>query len=141
MLNIGFYYDNVKYRIRGVKEITRLLEKVIRKEKRLSGDLNFIITTDKSVNKINREFLNHDYFTDVISFNYESGTILNGEIYISLETVRKNAYNYKVSLRNELIRVIIHGTLHICGYEDKTKREKLRMKKREEFWMNKLKKK
>ena len=139
MLNIKFYYDNVKYRIRGVKEITRLLEKVIRKEKRLSGDLNFIITTDKSLQKINKEFLNHDSFTDVISFNYESGTMLNGEVYISLATVRKNSYNYKVSLRNELVRIIIHGTLHICGYEDKTKREKLRMKKREDFWINKLK--
>ena len=138
MLNIRFYYDNVKYRIRGVKEITRLLEKVIRKEKRLSGDLNFIITTDKSLQKINKEFLNHDSFTDVISFNYESGTMLNGEVYISLATVRKNSYNYKVSLRNELVRVIIHGTLHICGYEDKTKGEKLRMKKREDFWINKL---
>ena len=138
MLNIRFYYDNVKYRIRGVKEITRLLKKVIRKEKRLSGDLNFIITTDKSLKNINREFMNSDYFTDVISFNYESGTMLDGEVYISLGTVRKNAHNYKVSLRNELIRVVIHGTLHICGYEDKTKREKLRMKKREDFWMNKL---
>lgn len=138
MLKIRFYYDDVKFRIRGVRKIIKLLEKVIRKEIGLSGDLNFIITTDINVRKINKEFLNHDYLTDVISFNYEYGKRLNGEVYVSIETVKINAHNYKVSLKDELLRVLIHGTLHICGYSDTTKAEKREMSVMENFWMRKL---
>ncbi len=139
MLNIRFYHDNVKYRLRGVKKIIKLIEEVIREEKKLSGDLNFIITTDRNLRKINKEFLEHDYFTDVIAFNYNQGKILNGEIYISLDTVKRNAHNYKVSLRKELIRVIIHGALHICGYNDKKAKERIEMRDRENYWMKRVK--
>jgi rRNA maturation RNase YbeY len=139
MLNIRIYYDNVKYRLRGVKRVIRLTEKVIRKEKGLSGDLNFILTTDNKLLKINKEFLKHNYFTDVIAFNYDSGKRFKGEVYISIETVHRNAHNYKVSLRNELMRVMIHGTLHICGYEDNSENEKLLMKEREDYWIEKMK--
>jgi rRNA maturation RNase YbeY len=95
--------------------------------------------SDEELIKINREFLQHNYFTDVIAFNYGNSDILDGEIYLSLDTVKFNSFNYKVSLRNELIRVMIHGTLHLCGFNDSAKVEKEIMRELENEWILKLK--
>ena len=126
------------YRLKNSKECLKLIEKVIRSEKKLPGDLSFIITTDDKLIDINREFLDHDYFTDVIAFNNNDKEIVNGEIYISLDTVRKNAHNYKVSLRNEMLRVMIHGILHLCGYTDNSIKEKETMKFKEDKWIGEI---
>jgi probable rRNA maturation factor len=135
-LKIKIFYDEIAYRLRNSRSYLTKIEEVIRSEKLLPGDLSFIITTDKNLIVINSEFLNHNYFTDVIAFDYNEGKVLNGEIYISLETVRSNANNYKVSLKKELLRVMIHGTLHICGYDDNTAKEKEIMKLKEDYWLD-----
>jgi len=132
---IRLFYDNVKYRLRGSKKALDNIEKVIRSENRISGDLNFIITGDKELIIINRKFMKHNYFTDVIAFGYELNEKVNGEIYISIETVKRNSYNYKVSLKSEILRVMIHGTLHLCGYEDRNPDEKSIMRKMEDKWL------
>jgi rRNA maturation RNase YbeY len=112
-----------------------LIEKVIRSEKKRAGDLSFIITTDKVILGINREFLGHDYFTDVIAFGCIKGNLAEGEVYISVDTVRRNADNYKVSFKEEMLRVMIHGTLHICGYNDTTEDERRNMTIMENTWI------
>ena len=137
-MKIRIFYDEITYRLKDSKNCLKLIEKVIRNEKKLPGDLYFIITTDNRLIEINREFLKHDYFTDVIAFNNNDNKIVNGEIYISLDTVKKNANNYKVSLRNEMIRVMIHGTLHLFGYTDSNSKEKEVMRKIEDRWLLKL---
>ncbi len=129
------FYDGTNYRLRKAKECLRFIEKVIRSEKMQAGDLSFIITSDENILEINRKFLNHNYYTDVIAFGYNKGKVINGEIYISLDTVKINANNYKVSLRREILRNMIHGTLHLCGYDDKSKREKGIMNKLEEEYL------
>jgi probable rRNA maturation factor len=123
-LSIKFYYDQVKYRIHNTGEIKRFLEKVIRDEKNKPGDLIFVITNDEAVLDINRKFLKHDFYTDVISFDYSVRGIVNGEIYISIDTIKRNANMYEVAVRQELIRVLIHGVLHLCGYTDEIEKDK-----------------
>jgi rRNA maturation RNase YbeY len=134
-LKIRIFYDDIRFRLRGSKNILKLIEKVIEKENKLSGDLNFIITKDRNIKRINKEFLDHDYYTDVIAFGYNENKIINGEVYISFDTIKINANNYKVSLKNELLRVMIHGTLHLCGYRDANKEKKKSMKVIEDRWL------
>lgn len=140
-MKINIFYDEIKYRLYGSSNVRKLIEKVIRSENKIPGDLSFIITSDKNLLEINREFLEHDYFTDVIAFSDNDNNIIRGEIYISFDTVERNSINYKVSLRNELIRVMLHGTLHLCGYEDETVKKKEIMREKEERWLTKLKSK
>jgi rRNA maturation RNase YbeY len=138
-LNIKLFYDETDFRLKGWRKIKKLVEKVISEEGKISGDLNFILTNDSTLLEMNMRFLDHNYFTDVISFSYNEGNMINGEVYISLETVKMNAKNYKVSYISEIIRVIVHGTLHLCGYEDGTKEEKNEMRRLEDLWMERLK--
>jgi rRNA maturation RNase YbeY len=134
-LKIRIFYDDIIFRLPGSKNILKLIEKVIAKENKLSGDLNFIFTNDKKLKKINKEFLNHDYYSDVIAFGYNENKKVEGEIYISVDTVKRNANNYKVSLKNELIRVMIHGAIHLCGHEDNTEKKRAAMKNIEDKWL------
>jgi probable rRNA maturation factor len=134
-LSINIFHDNISFRLKDGRKIKKLISRIISEEYKISGDINIIITDDNSILKINTEYLQHNYFTDVISFSYyEEGTI-NGEVYISIDTVKTNAYNYNVSLNEELLRVLIHGILHLTGYEDNTKSEKISMSEMENKWI------
>jgi probable rRNA maturation factor len=126
-LKVKVFYDNVKFRLRASVKKRKFIEKVIREEKKIPGDLVFIFTNDKRIREINKEFLEHDYFTDVISFSFNRGKIINGEVYISIDSVRNNSKEYQVRLEEEVIRVMIHGTLHLLGYTDEEEKKKERM--------------
>ena len=133
-MSIKIFYDEVKFRLRRSREIKRFLQKVIRDEKKIPGDLNFIFTSDNKLLEINREFLKHDYFTDVIAFENNRDDLINGEIYISVDAVRRNSQIYSMKAENEFVRVMIHGVLHLCGYSDKSERlRKIMLKKQEQL--------
>ena len=134
-LRIQIFYDDITYRIRSGIQIKNLIKNIVASENYTAGEINIIVTSDKKLIKINNEFLKHNYYTDVISFSYNNDKIVNGEVYISLETVKRNAINYGVSLRKELIRVIIHGILHLCGYKDIITEEKNIMIEKEDIWL------
>ena len=134
-MRIKIFYESEDFRLKKVSEIRNQFVKVIESEDKSPGDLNFIFTGDENLMRINREFLNHDYYTDVITFDYCKGRKVNGEVYISIDTVRLNAINYNVSLESEVIRVMIHGMLHLLGYDDRTEEERKRMKEKEDYWL------
>ena len=131
-MSIRVFYDGIKEKISDHAEVKRFLLKVIRNENKTPGDLNLILTTDEQLLKINREFLKHDYLTDVIAFDYSERSVVSGEIYISIDTVKRNSHKYKVSFSEEIIRVMIHGVLHLCGYDDRSEAGSEIMKKRED---------
>lgn len=103
------------------------------------GEINYIFCGDEYLLKLNVEFLEHDTFTDVISFDYTLGKLISGDIFISVDRVRDNAANFNQSFENELNRVIIHGILHYCGFKDKSDAEKVTMRAEEENCLNLLK--
>ena len=96
------------------------------------GNINYIFCSDERELAVNREFLGHDYYTDVITFDYSTGSTLNGDIFISLDTVRSNAEMVEVTFEKELYRIIIHGVLHLTGQGDKTPETKAQMTEKEE---------
>jgi probable rRNA maturation factor len=100
------------------------IERVVVLEGFVIGEINYIFCDDAYLNHINKEFLKHDSFTDIISFDYSLGKQISGDIYISIERVLDNAEKYNVTFENELRRVMIHGVLHYMGYKDKTTEEK-----------------
>ena len=97
------------------------------------GDINYIFCDDDYLLKVNLEYLNHDTLTDIITFDYVEGKVLNGDIFISIERVRENSVIFSVPFEQELLRVLSHGLLHLCGYKDKSDEEAAEMRKMEEF--------
>lgn len=105
---------------------------VVKMHSRNLGEINFIFSDDNYILKINQDFLSHDYFTDIITFNYNESTRLSGDIFISIDTVKRNAEKFSVNFENELLRVMIHGILHLIGFDDKSKSDSEVMRKEED---------
>lgn len=135
MISFNYEIDFViEEEVRFLKWITN----TIKEESRNEGEINYIFCSDNYLHKLNVDFLNHDTLTDIISFDYSVGKELHGEIYISIERVQENALNFKVSFKEEIARVIIHGILHYCGYKDKSVDDKMLMRSKEDYYLTKL---
>jgi len=134
-LRISFRYDIDSFRLRDSRIIKKIAGRIINDAGLKTGQIDVIITGDEKVYEINREFLGHDYLTDIITFNYKKGNTVNGEIYISADRVKENAVKFSVSAGAEMRRVIFHGFLHLCGYDDRTAGEKKKMTEMEEMYL------
>ena len=114
-----------------------MINNVIAQEQRKCGEINIIITTDDYLLNLNKTFLKRDSLTDIITFNFNQDETLSGELYISLERIRENSKKYNCTVEEELDRVIIHGILHLIGYEDNDKTSKARMRRKESEYLKK----
>tara|TARA_B100001109_G_C18855481_1_gene471431 strand:- start:1401 stop:1823 length:423 start_codon:yes stop_codon:yes gene_type:complete len=117
-------------------ELSKWLEQIISHEKKVIGDIACVFCDDKYLLEKNIKYLNHDYLTDVITFNYCEDRTISGDILISVERVRENAKHYNVSFFTEIKRVIVHGLLHLLGYNDKNNSSKQEMTEKEDFYLN-----
>lgn len=118
------------------KKISAWIQQTIINEKQKAGQVFFLFTSDEYLLSINRDFLNHDYYTDIITFdNSEKTKVVSGELYISLERVKENAKLLKLPFEKEMFRVMVHGILHLCGYGDKTPDEIKTMREKENYYL------
>ena len=116
--------------------LSKWMKQVVIQEKKIFGEIVCIFCDDKYLLEKNIKYLNHDYLTDVITFNYCEDRTVSGDILISVERVRENAKSYNVSFFTEIKRVIVHGLLHLLGYDDKTNSSKKEMTEKEDFYLN-----
>ena len=128
---INFYSEN-DFILEDSNRYSKWVEQVIESENMKLEEINYIFCDDEYLLKLNVEFLSHDTYTDIITFNNNVGTILQGDIFISTQRVRDNAEAFDVIFEEELRRVLSHGILHLCGYNDKTEEETLIMRAKEE---------
>ncbi len=132
MIDIQF----VDTKMFSIENYSKWVKKIIRKEKKIVGDIVFVFCNDKYMLEKNIKFLNHDTLTDVITFDYCKGEIISGDIIISIDRVKENATIFNVSFSNELERVMAHGLLHLLGYKDKNKKDALIMREKENFYIS-----
>ena len=137
MSSINFYNEDINYRIRNKKLLSNWLTKSIELEDKQIEEISFIFTSDSFLLNLNTEYLSHDTFTDIITFQYnEEGAKLHSDIFISIERVKDNAKEYKQTMLNELHRMLIHGVLHLLGYKDKNKKAKQIMTRKEDYYLS-----
>ena len=136
---IRFFNEDVPYKLTRKKATRQWLKQQAEAEGYTVGDLNYIFCSDDYVLQVNRDYLQHDYYTDIITFDQsEEEDKIEGDIFISVDRVAENAQQIGVSAEQEMRRVLAHGMLHLCGYGDKTDEEAAQMRAKEEEWMNLL---
>ncbi len=121
-----------------LNEFQATISTLIEDEKKNEGELNLVFCSDDYLLEINKKHLNHDYYTDIITFDYSIGNKISGDLLISVDRVKENAKNFSVSFSQELNRVVIHGVLHLCGYKDKTEDEKKQMRNLENKYLKSI---
>ena len=135
---ISFNSPAIKFNLSQKRAIKVWLKSLIECENKRVGEVAFIFCSDDELLQINQQYLKHDYYTDVITFDYSENTDVSGDIFISVDTVRANAKKYNQSFDEELHRVMAHGVLHLCGYKDKTLTQKKTMREKEDFYLSKF---
>ncbi|MCL2291168.1 MAG: rRNA maturation RNase YbeY [Bacteroidetes bacterium] len=143
------FFSETKFNLSQKRSIKNWLGEIAKQESRKIGEINIVFYSDEQLLVLNKQYLNHDTFTDIITFDYSEEGYLNGDICISIERVKENANRFNCTFEEELRRVMAHGILHLCGYKDKKNTDKQVMKQKEEnalvlfntqynYWKNKL---
>lgn len=140
MAGINYFSQKPRFKFKNPTKTSTWIRKVIKKEGKSLRSLSYVFCTDEYLREMNIQFLKHRTYTDIITFNYNpSKTEIEGEIYISIDRVRENAETFQTDFPTELNRVIIHGVLHLLGFNDKTKAEKTAMREKEDACLSLLK--
>ena len=134
---IEFNFE-INFTLNNQRELQKWIKEVIISENKVLGDLNYIFCSDEYLLERNIKYLNHNTLTDIITFNYCKAEIINSDIMISIDRVKENSSIFENSFLDELHRVMIHGVLHLIGYDDQSKKEKQIMRSKEDFYLKKL---
>lgn len=137
-MSILYFNEDVPFPKIKKRRTSCWIKDVIISEGKAIGNISFIFCSDDYLWEVNKKYLNHDYYTDIITFDYVEDAIINGDIFISIDRVRDNAREFSTSIINELHRVLIHGILHLIGYEDKSKEDKMLMTAKEDYYFKVL---
>ncbi len=142
MQKVNFQKADSALTLTSKTELKAFIETLFKKEKTPLATINYIFCTDKYLLSINQQFLNHDYYTDIITFGlHDKGTPVVAEVYISTDRVKENAATHGVTYSNEMLRVLFHGALHLCGYKDKSKADIITMRAKEDAYLKRYTKK
>lgn len=133
---ISFYFEDTKFEFRHKTLTRKWLKLVAESEICRIGDISVIFCSDNYILDINQRYLGHDYFTDIITFDYREGDRLSGDLFISVDSVRENSVEYGTEFSDELNRVIVHGLLHIIGYDDHTEEQTREMRSKENYYLS-----
>tara|TARA_B100000809_G_C15127432_1_gene526859 strand:+ start:854 stop:1279 length:426 start_codon:yes stop_codon:yes gene_type:complete len=132
---ISFDSEAISFELEHPNLVQDWIQHTVTNEDKVVGEISYIFCSDEYLHKINLEHLQHDTLTDIITFNYCEDDLINSDIFISVDRVKENAGLFKTSFENELSRVIIHGILHLVGYDDKTDEDKALMRSKEDFYL------
>ena len=133
---ILYYYEDIDFVFRNKTLNNRWLKLVAESEIRRIGDISIIFCSDNYILDVNQKYLQHDYFTDIITFDYCEGDRLSGDLFISIDSVRENALEYGTDFSDELNRVMVHGILHLIEYDDHTEEDIAMMRKKENYYLS-----
>ena len=132
---INYFFEDTNFKFNKRRATSKWLKSAIALENKKLGDISIIYCSDDYLLEINKQYLSHDYYTDVITFNYCEGDLISGDIFISVDTIKANAAEYGASFDNELCRVMVHGILHLIGYDDDCESNQLIMRQKEDFYL------
>ena len=132
---IQFFFENIE-KINIDADVTKWLQKIIVSEEKKVGEITYVFCDDDYLLKINQDYLKHDYYTDIITFDYVKGKTISADIFVSLPRILDNTQLHSKDFTNEFHRVLAHGILHLCGYKDKTTEEISLMREKENFYLN-----
>ena len=133
---IRYFSEGIKFDLQGKLANNRWLRFVAEAEAKRIGDVNIIFCSDPYILDVNINYLGHDYYTDIITFDYVEGDVLSGDLFISIDSVRENASFYGADFPTELRRVMVHGLLHLIGYDDHTPEEQKVMRSKEDYYLS-----
>lgn len=133
---VSYYTEDIKFSFKERRLTSRWLRLVAESEIRCLGDISIIFCSDNYILDVNMKYLQHDYFTDIITFDYCEGDRLSGDLFISVDSVRENAIEYGTEFEDELNRVIVHGLLHLIGYDDHSKNDIAVMRSKENYYLS-----
>lgn len=133
---VRYYCEDISFTLKGRALNNRWLKMVAESEVKKLGNINIIFCSDNYILDVNMKYLQHDYFTDIITFDYCEKNVLSGDLFISIDSVRENALFYGTEFSDELNRVMVHGVLHLAGYDDHTEEEIKTMRSKEDYYLN-----
>ncbi len=138
MSSIQFFFEDINPLKIKRKNIRNYIKSLVLNELYKTGDITVIFCSDEYLLQVNRQYLNHDYYTDIVTFNYVEDSVISGDLFISVDRVKENAETFQSEFVVELYRVVFHGVLHLVGYNDKTEEEQRQMRQKEDYYLSEV---